>query len=63
MLTNPIDGRCYPVGRQVQGRAVNNTDRRAVMYVEKNCRNATAEELDPGRWVENSTLMSVQFGG
>ncbi|MFI1014810.1 hypothetical protein [Streptomyces sp. NPDC020965] len=60
-LTDPRDGDCYPVGRRVQGRTVNNTDRRAVMYVEKNCRNATAEELDPGQWTENSTFMSVRF--
>ncbi|MER6912747.1 hypothetical protein ABT354_13855 [Streptomyces sp. NPDC000594] len=60
-LTDPRDGDCYPVGRNARGRVVNNTDRRAVLYVEKNCRQATAEELDPGQWVDNAVFMSVQF--
>lgn len=62
-LTNPIDGSCYPVGRQAEGQVNNNTDRRAVLYADKNCRLVVAEELDPGQWSSHSEFMSVQFGG
>ncbi|MEU3602811.1 hypothetical protein ABZ714_29505 [Streptomyces sp. NPDC006798] len=60
-LTDPSESRCYPVGRGAQGRVDNNTDRRAVLYAEKNCRNATAEELEPGQWVADAVFMSVKF--
>ncbi|MER5493153.1 hypothetical protein ACSMX9_27025 [Streptomyces sp. LE64] len=60
-LTHPMDGNCYPVGRNARGKVVNNTDRRAVLYVEKNCRQTVAEELDPGQWSADSAFMSVLF--
>ncbi|MFE0427411.1 hypothetical protein [Streptomyces sp. NPDC058953] len=60
-LNDPMDSRCYPVGRNARGRVVNDTDRRAVLYVEKNCRQATAEELEPGQWVADAVFMSVKF--
>ncbi|MEU5976550.1 hypothetical protein [Streptomyces sp. NPDC047315] len=60
-LTDPMDDNCYPVGRNARGQVVNNTDRRAILYVEKNCRLATAEELDPGQWVIDTTFQSVKF--
>ncbi|MFJ7423489.1 hypothetical protein ACIQXD_33520 [Streptomyces uncialis] len=61
-LVDPMDGNCYPVGRQAQGQVANNTDRRAVLYADKNCRLVVAEELEPGQWTSHSEFMSVRFG-
>ncbi|MGX2998524.1 hypothetical protein JNUCC64_30390 [Streptomyces sp. JNUCC 64] len=60
-LTDPRDGDCYPLSRQGDGTVTNGTDRRAVLYEDKNCRNVTVEELDPGQWSVHSVFRSVLF--
>lgn len=57
-LTDPVDGRCYPVG-EATGVTGNETDHDAYLYDTAGCRGAAA--YFPSRWYGYETFRSVMF--
>ncbi|WP_414167003.1 hypothetical protein ACMATS_04860 [Streptoverticillium reticulum] len=57
-LTDPVDGRCYPVG-EAAGVTGNETDHDAYLYDTEGCRGAAV--YFPSRWYGYETFHSVMF--
>ncbi|MFI9201270.1 hypothetical protein [Streptomyces sp. NPDC053048] len=57
-LTNPVDGRCYPVG-DAHGVTGNETDRAAYLYDTPDCRGAAS--YFPSGFYGQQTFHSVAF--